>query len=115
MRPYGDYSAGFELSNFKEYAFGLDPKDGASIQAITSLSSPSISRFTYIRRKASLSGLNYAVWWSDSLTADSWAKDSGAVETVISTADDVETLQVTLSPSLLSLPKLFLRVSAITP
>ena len=39
------------LTNFEEYALGLDPKDGSSIQAITNLPSPPNGIFTYTRRK----------------------------------------------------------------
>jgi hypothetical protein len=103
------------LTNFEEYAFGLDPKDGTSIQAFIDLPSPSNGTFTYTRRKETLTGLDYTVWWSESLEAGSWAKDNGAVQSVISTEGDVETVQVTLGTSLLSLSKLFVRMSAGNP
>jgi hypothetical protein len=98
------------LSNLAEYAFGLDPKDGASIQPITSLPAPSLGTLTYTRRKAALIGMTYTVWTSIDLTG--WTRDTGAVQSVASTDGDVETVDVTLSPGLLFHPKLFIKVRA---
>lgn len=103
------------VPNLAEYAFGLDPKDGASIQPMTSLPSLSTGTLTYTRRKAALTGLAYTVWWSGTLAAGSWTKDNGAAQSVVSTHGDMETVQVTLSPSLVARARLFVRISATTP
>jgi len=44
-----------------------------------------------------------------------WTEDSTATQTVIATSGDVETVQVTLSSSLLSETKLFIRISSLMP
>jgi Bacterial Ig-like domain len=98
------------LGNFAEYAFGLDPKNGASSQAITSLPAPPSGIFTYTRRKTSLTGLNYSVWYSTNLTT--WTRDTGAAEGATTVNGDVETVPVTLSNSLLANPMLFIQIKA---
>ena len=57
-----------------------------------------------------LSNLNYSIWTSTNL--QSWAEDTGAQENAASPVANVESVQVTLSPSLLSVPKLFVHVRA---
>ena len=98
------------LTNLAEYAFGLDPKNGTSSQPIISLPTPSSGTLTYTRRKLSLTGLNYTVRTSTNLTT--WVEDTGAIQTVVSSTGDLETVQVTLSPALLSSSKLFVRIHA---
>ena len=65
------------LTNLAEYAFGLDPKNETSSQPITTTPTPSSGTFTYTRRKASLTGLNYTVWTSSDL--GEWTEDTGAM------------------------------------
>ena len=98
------------LSNQFEYAFGLDPTNGASVQPFISRLDRSTGSFTYTRRKQSLTGLSYTIWYSTDLTA--WAVDTGAVESVTGTSGDVETVRITLSSRLLANSNLFIRVSA---
>ncbi|MBN8460798.1 MAG: autotransporter-associated beta strand repeat-containing protein [Verrucomicrobia bacterium] len=99
------------LTNLAEYAFGLDPKDGASIQPITSLPSRSTGRLTYTRRKAALTGLSFTVWTSTNLM--SWIEDSGATQSPSAVpGTDHESVEVLLSPALLASDRLFVRVQA---
>jgi hypothetical protein len=98
------------VPNIDEYAFGRDPKDGASAQPIISLPTPSSGTLTYTRRRPALTSLAFTVWTSDDLT--DWTKDAGAAQTVVSTDGDIETVQVTLSSYMLSNSKLFVRISA---
>lgn len=99
------------VTNLAEYAFGLDPKDGASIQPITSLPSPATGTLTYTRRKAAITGLTYTVWTSANLI--SWIEDSGARQTpTAAPGTDHESVEVLLSPALLTSDRLFVRVQA---
>lgn len=98
------------VTNSKEYAFGLNPKSGASTQPIISLPNPSTGTFSYTRRQQSLTGLTYTVWYSTNLS--SWTQDNGAVQGSPSLSGEVETVPVTLSNSLLTNSKLFIQVRA---
>jgi autotransporter-associated beta strand protein len=98
------------MSNLAEYAFGLDPKAGSSVQPFTSIPSPASATFTYTRRRSSLTGLSYKVWSSTNLS--NWLKDAAAAQTVVSSAGDVETVTVTPSPGLLTQPELFIQIRA---
>ena len=64
--------------------------------------------FTYTRRADA--SVTYTTWTSTNLTA--WIRDPGAIEGTVTTAGGVETVSVTLSPSLLTNPTLFVRVQA---
>jgi autotransporter-associated beta strand protein len=101
------------LTNHEEYAFGLDPTGGSSVNPITSQLSKSTKKFSYTRRKPSLgTNLNYSVWFSENLA--SWTEDTGASEGTPVPSGDNETVEVTLS----TLPgnplpaKLFIQVRA---
>jgi autotransporter-associated beta strand protein len=100
-------------SNFSEYAFGLDPQDGASSSPYLSLPDPATGAFTYTRRKPSISGVDFAIFASGDL--DAWNVDLGAVETIIGDDGTIETVEVTLSPALLEQDRLFVRISAEEP
>ncbi len=97
------------MTNFEEYAFGLDPTDATSVSPVTA-PDKAAGTFTYTRRPLSLTGLDYvyesstdlADW--DEFTPVSEASDSG---------DPVETLTVTVPASLLAQDALFLRVKAV--
>jgi autotransporter-associated beta strand protein len=101
------------LTNFEEYAFGLDPTGGSSVNPITSPLNKDAKTFSYQRRDNGLTGLTYTVWYSTDLST--WSEDTGA-DQPDGTPDvnDVETINVTLS----SLPgnplpaKLFIQVRA---
>ena len=58
------------LKNFQEFAFGLDPTTGSSINPITSPLNKSTHKFSYTRYAAS--GLTYTVWTSANL--EGWTK-----------------------------------------
>ena len=113
--PYG-LAAGSEggdldndgVTNFEEYAFGLIPDSGASVNPITALLDKSTGTFNYTRRTAS--GLTYSVWFSTDLNA--WLEDTGAAEGIPVTSGDNETVPVTISTSLLTNPKLVIQVRA---
>lgn len=98
--PYG-LGAGSEdgdldndgLTNFEEYAFGLIPNSGASVNPITLPLDKTSGTFSYTRR--SDSGLFYSVWYSADLT--NWNEDTDAAEGVPVPNGDNETVEVTLS------------------
>nr|MCU0797254.1 autotransporter-associated beta strand repeat-containing protein [Akkermansiaceae bacterium] len=102
------------LSNQDEYAFGLIPNSGASVNPIVVPLDPSTGTFRYTRRATPANtGLTYTVWTSDDLT--NWTEDTTASgsQNVIGTASDVETVEVTLSGTLpLTQPRLFIQVRA---
>jgi autotransporter-associated beta strand protein len=98
------------LSNRREYAFGLLPTSGSSANPITIPLSRTAGTFSFTRRTLALTGLAYRVRFSTDLL--SWNLDSGAAQSVTATEGDIETVQVTLSPTLLAHPKLFVRVEA---
>jgi hypothetical protein len=98
------------VTNFEEYAFGLLPNSGSSVNPITSTLNKTNGKFSYSRRTGS--GLTYSVWFSTDLNG--WLEDtSAAVGTPVPSGDN-ETVEVTLS----NLPgdplpaKLFIQVRA---
>ena len=95
------------MSNFQEYAFGLNPTLGTSANPIAVPLDKSHGTFSYTR--TANSGLTYTVWHSTNLV--DWSS-TGATEGTVTTTDGVETVPVTLDPALLTAPKLFVRVSA---
>jgi hypothetical protein len=95
------------VSNFGEYAFGLNPKSGASSWPVELQSSTSLR---YTCRNPALTRLTYTVWYSTNLNA--WQRDSGASQSVFATHGDVETIDVSPSPGLLSAPRLFFQIRA---
>ena len=99
------------LTNFQEYAFGLDPTSGSGVSPV-SAPNKAAGTFTYTRRKQSLTGLTYICESSTSLAG--WSAFTPASESTNS-GDPVETITVTLPPALLSENKLFLRVKAVEP
>jgi autotransporter-associated beta strand protein len=98
------------LTNFHEYAFGLSPKNGSSVNPISIPLNKTTGTFSYTRRQQSLTGLNYTVWYSTNLT--NWTQDSGANQGAPSVSGEVQIVPVTISSSLLTNPKLFIRVHA---
>ncbi|MDP3849270.1 MAG: autotransporter-associated beta strand repeat-containing protein [Luteolibacter sp.] len=98
------------LTNQQEYAFGLNPTLGTSVNPITVPLNKTTGTFTYTRRKLSLvTPLAYTVKTSTDLAT--WTPASISGES-ITAAGDIETVVVTLSGAPLSAPKLFVRVSA---
>ena len=103
------------LTNEEEYAFGLIPNSGASVNPIAVPLDQATGTFSYSRRDSSLTDLVYTVWFSEDLTT--WTQDTGAIEGTPVLNGAVETVPVTLS----TLPgdplpaKLFIQVRANTP
>ena len=96
------------MTNFEEFAFGLIPDDGSSVNPITVQLNKTTGQFTYQRLAAS--GLTYSVWTSPDLV--NWTEDTGAAESA-TTVGDNESVEVTLSASVpLTASKLFVRVKA---
>lgn len=108
-----DDDDGDGITNKEEYAFGLLPKNGSSVNPITAQLDKANGTFSYTRRKPSLgTNLTYSVWFSTDLAG--WTKDTGAIEGTLVPSGDNETVPVTLS----ALPgdplpdKLFIQVRA---
>lgn len=101
------------LTNFEEYAFGLDPTGGSSVNPITGPLNKGTKTFSYQRRDNALTDLTYTVWYSTDLST--WSEDTGATQ-LEGTPDvnGVELIDVTLS----TLPgdplpaKLFIQIRA---
>ncbi len=98
------------ITNFEEYAFGLAPNSGASVNAIVDTLDEASGSFSYTRRLLSLTDLTYSVWYSTDLSE--WTEDHGAVEGTPVVDGEVETVPVTLTGSLLGNTKLFVQVRA---
>jgi autotransporter-associated beta strand protein len=98
------------VTNFEEYAFGLDPTGNSSLNAIAVPLDKTTGTFSYTRRLQSLTGLAYTVWYSTDLAG--WTEDTGAAQGVPVVNGEVETVPVTLTGTLLTNPKLFLQVRA---
>lgn len=99
--------------NSFEYAFGLSANSGGSVNPFAAPLNPATAKFRYTRRTQSLTGLTYKVFTSATLQAGSWVQDTTATQTVVGTAGDVQTVEVTLSAAApLTTPKLFIRVVA---
>ena len=83
--PYG-LTAGSEggdldndgLTNFQEFAFGLIPNSGSSVNPITVQLSKTSGQFTYQRLNGS--GLTYTIWTSPDLVT--WTEDGAAIQNV---------------------------------
>jgi autotransporter-associated beta strand protein len=101
------------LSNFEEYAFGLDPTGGSSVNPITVQLNKAAKTFSYQRRDNGLTGLTYTVWHSTDLST--WTQDTGASQPDgTPDGNGVETINVTLSalPGDPLTAKLFVQVRA---
>lgn len=98
------------LTNFEEFAFGLAPNNGLSLNPIAVPLDKTNGTFSYTRRLLSLTGLTCSVWYSTDLTG--WTEDTGAAEGTPVGNGEVETVPVTLSGALLANPKLFIQVRA---
>lgn len=99
------------MDNWSEFAFGLDPDDGSSVNPITLGLNRATATFTYTRRDPALTGLSYKVWTSPDL--ESWEVDNGITEVTSALGGGRQGVTVTLgSPAPLTAPTLFLRVTA---
>lgn len=98
--------------NAFEYAFGLNPTSGGSVNPFSVPFDPATGLFTYTRRKPLLSGLTYTYQYHTSLSG-AWTNFTPAVAPVSNNGDPVEAITVTVPAALLTEPKLFIRV--VTP
>ncbi len=106
--PAGDNDSD-GLVNQQEFAFGLSPISGSSVNPIIAQLDKTTGKFRYTRLAAS--GLTYKVFKSTTLA--SWTEDTTASQSLISTTSGVETIEVTLTGTLpLADTKLFVRVAA---
>jgi Leucine-rich repeat (LRR) protein len=98
---------GDAMTNLQEFAFGLDPRSGASVNPIAS--GLIGNQFSYTKRIGT--GLSYTVHYTTDLLT--WSLDQSAVQTITGTHGDVDTVAVTLSSAAVpSGGKLFVRVQA---
>jgi autotransporter-associated beta strand protein len=99
------------LTNQQEFAFGLDPLDGSSVNQILVQLDKTNGTFTY-RRRAGTS-LTYRIFTSTSLTTNSWTEDTAATLGQVATpAGSNEDVVVTLTGAPFTAPSLFVRVAA---
>ena len=129
--PYGDWQAahftaaqitagladpgadpdGDAMTNQQEFAFGLNPNSGASVNPVTVPLDKTTGKFRYTR--GATTGLSYSVWTSTNLV--NWDGPAAVTEEVVvpPDANQVETVEVTLT-GYSSPPggRLFVRVQA---
>jgi hypothetical protein len=96
------------MTNRQEFAFGLDPRSGASVNPVTVPLDKATGTFSYTM--GATTGLTYKVWTSTDMAG--WSVDTGAQQTPGAALDGVRTVAVTLSSGLLAAPQLFVRVTA---
>ena len=93
-------------SNQEEFAFGLDPITGSSVNPITQQLAGGVFKYT----RTANSGLTYKVYYSTTLSA--WTLDASATQTPAAAVGGVETVTVTLAAAAPLAGKLFVRVKA---
>ena len=97
------------LTNQQEYAFGLSPASGSSVNPITVPLNKTTGMFSYTRRATpAITGLTYTVLTSTDLVT--WTPDAGSAQSIV-TAGDVQTVTFTVS-NLAVNGMLFVRVKA---
>lgn len=104
--PAADFD-GDGLKNQQEYAFGLDPTLGSSVNPISVPFNKSTGMFSYTRRTTT--GLNYGYYWSTGL--QTWTVFTPA-SVGSNSASPVEEITVQVPGALLANPSLFVRVTA---
>ena len=97
------------LTNQQEYAFGLSPVSGSSVNPILVQLDKATGTFTYQRRDNALTGLTYKIWYSTNLAV--WTEDTTAGQAEGTVVADVEPVTVTLTTPPTD-TKFFVRVSA---
>lgn len=96
------------MTNQQEFAFGLDPTSGTSVNPISDMSDfDTLGQFTYTRYAAS--GLTYSVWTSTDLKT--WEIPGTVTEQAGEPVDGVETVLVEIIPPP-SGDTMFIRVGA---
>ena len=93
-------------TNQDEFAFGLDPTTGSSVNPITQQLAGGV--FKYTRSKDS--GLTYKVYYSTTLSG--WTLDASATQSPAAAVAGIETVTVTLAAAAPSDGKLVVRVEA---
>ncbi|MEI6605157.1 MAG: DUF2341 domain-containing protein, partial [Verrucomicrobiota bacterium] len=94
------------MSNFAEFAFGLDPASGASSNPIRGPFDKTTGTFTYTRNST---GLTYSVWTSSDMQI--WTEDKGATQTAGTQVGLITPIAVRLS-TIPSSDRFFVRVQA---
>ena len=103
------------LTNFQEYAFGLIPDDGSSVNPITQPLDKTTGVFKYTRRATpATTGVSYTYESSTTLSG-AWNPVTPAVPPTSNGGSPVEEITVTLPGTPLSDPKFFIRVMAVKP
>ncbi|MEY3895546.1 MAG: hypothetical protein RLZZ214_1065 [Verrucomicrobiota bacterium] len=98
-------------TNQQEFAFGLDPLDGSSVNPILVQLDKTNGTFTYRRRAGT--NLTYRIFTSTSLITNSWTEDTAATLGQVATpAGSNETVVVTLTGAPFTAPSLLVRVAA---
>jgi autotransporter-associated beta strand protein len=99
------------LVNQQEFAFGLSPISGSSVNPIVAQLNKTTGQFSYQRRAGS--GLTYKILTSTTLATGSWTEDLTAGQVAGATdGNGNQTVVVTLTGAPLAAPKLFVRVAA---
>jgi autotransporter-associated beta strand protein len=97
------------LVNQQEFAYGLIPNSGASVNPVTAQLNKTTGKFTY--QRLATSGLAYTIWTSTDLVT--WNPDATATAgQVASPAGANQSVEVTLTGAPLTAGKLFVRVKA---
>ena len=110
----GDDLDGDGLSNFEEYAFGLQPDSASSVNPISQQPDKSTGQFKYTRRATpDVTGVTYT--YESSLNLSDWPDFTPDVPPTSNGASPVEEITVTVPSALLDNPKLFIRVKAVKP
>lgn len=95
------------LTNYQEFAFGLDPSNGSSGNPVIVPPDPVTRKFRYTRWAAS--GLAYSVEISTDLQL--WNDPADVTQTIVATVNGVETIEVGFQPPQES-ANVFVRVKA---
>ncbi|RYD85944.1 MAG: hypothetical protein EOP84_00760 [Verrucomicrobiaceae bacterium] len=100
------------MSNYDEFAFGLNPGSGSPLSPIVVMPHPVTGTFQYTRINPAVSGLAYKVMVSTDLAV--WTEDTSATasQSVVATNGDIQTVSATLGGAWLESTKLFIRVIA---
>jgi hypothetical protein len=102
-------------SNFDEYAFGLNPTSGASVNPFTVPFVKSTGTFSYSRRLTGLTNLSYTYESSTTLQEGSWTPFTPTTQTSDS-GSPIEVITIGVPAVLLTEPELYIRVkAAVTP
>ena len=99
------------LTNQQEFAFGLSPISGSSVNPIVAQLNTTTGQFSYQRLAGS--GLTYRILTSTTLATGSWTQDLTASQVAGATdANGNQIVVVTLTGAPLTAPSLFVRVAA---